>query len=614
MSTKSSSKFWKKLGLGKKSSSSPGKQKIEHHLEKHATSQTQPCIPSRKQTYPVNRPPSIQSQATNTTSALTNNDDDQSIKSKRFSGVLPHRKQSTNSMKRLHQMTAAQADPPALPSAIHSRTDSKQSPGTGASTTTATTTSTTQAPPTPLPSSQPNNTTTLGHNVEQTHRENHVDPSTPPLDSDLGKLQYDTTIENALTCDDKRLADDQPCFTTPGSNMKSCSTDDSVITHSTTDQSSQPPHTTPVKLTKRKSSTSLKKTSKSLSSSTVGTVQTTSKSRLRQPSRTNSNSSTAGSVTPSVSSSSSLKKDSTLSTSTPPLPTATTTVSTNLLFPADGLNTTPDQKDQLIQQLQEALQTEQSINRVLQGQKEAITRDLDYFSLTVDELMEEKEALLQKYEEEKLKSQSNQEDLNVLLDKLKASTDSARDRSMEVDQWKAEIENLKEELASERNELKSALKRKDQEISRLKNELAGSKDHVKALSSRLDEVSQEINLREPPSKQSHQPHSITTIETPSASPRLDALKCNDSSQVSSQPPLPRHNGPSLTISTGSSPYALDDELMTLTKEREKLQSDYSKIPLSGGGPTSRRRKEQLEEMLDEVDSQLSKVKQKIRRS
>jgi hypothetical protein len=39
-----------------------------------------------------------------------------------------------------------------------------------------------------------------------------------------------------------------------------------------------------------------------------------------------------------------------------------------------------------------------------------------------------------------LKSQSNQEDLNVLLDKLKASTDSARDRSLEVDQWKAEIE------------------------------------------------------------------------------------------------------------------------------------------------------------------------------
>lgn len=32
----------------------------------------------------------------------------------------------------------------------------------------------------------------------------------------------------------------------------------------------------------------------------------------------------------------------------------------------------------------------------------AITRDLDYFSLTVDELLEEKEALVQRYEEEKV--------------------------------------------------------------------------------------------------------------------------------------------------------------------------------------------------------------------
>ncbi|CEI98761.1 hypothetical protein RMCBS344292_12861 [Rhizopus microsporus] len=59
---------------------------------------------------------------------------------------------------------------------------------------------------------------------------------------------------------------------------------------------------------------------------------------------------------------------------------------------------------------------------------------------------------------------------------------------------------------------------------------------------------------------------------------------------------------------------LDSQLMKLTKEKEKLQSFYSKIPLSGGGPQSRRRKEELEAMLDQVDSQLSKVKQRIRRS
>jgi hypothetical protein len=36
--------------------------------------------------------------------------------------------------------------------------------------------------------------------------------------------------------------------------------------------------------------------------------------------------------------------------------------------------------------------------------------------------------------------------------------------------------------------------------------------------------------------------------------------------------------------------------------------------LTGGGPQARKRKEELEAMLDQVDSQLSKVKQKIRKS
>ncbi|KAI8337015.1 hypothetical protein BC941DRAFT_426386 [Chlamydoabsidia padenii] len=505
MSTKSSSKFWKKLGLGKK------------------TSTTQ-----------VNRPPSIQSHATNTNSTLANHDDDYSIKTKRLSGVHSQRKQSTNSMKRLYQLTA---DPPALPTTTHPGIESKQAPGT--------------TPTTPLPQLK-KNTNNLDFDVKQVHHENHVDTSTPPLDPDLGNSHNDTTTNYST--------DDQPCFTTlEPSNIKSCSTDDSTMIHSTTESP----------LTQRKSTTSLKKATK-----------TSSLSRLRQPSRTNSTTSTT-STTCSITSSSSVKREGDQHT-VPPLP-----------IPFDSSNASFDEKDKLIQQLEESLQTEKSINRVLQGQKEAITRDLDYFSLTVDELMEEKESLVQKYEEEKVKSQSKEEDLNILLDKLKASTENARERSMEVDQWKAELENLKKVLSSERNEMKSALKRKDQEIARLKNELAGTKDDIKALSSRLDQVShgmKSTSKRSPP-----------TIETPSASPRLDALKCNDDTQIAG----PKHNGPSTL---------LDDELMILTKEKEKLQSDYSKIPLSGGGPTSRRRKEQLEEMLDEVDSQLSKVKQKIRRS
>ncbi|RUS17207.1 hypothetical protein BC937DRAFT_90269, partial [Endogone sp. FLAS-F59071] len=57
---------------------------------------------------------------------------------------------------------------------------------------------------------------------------------------------------------------------------------------------------------------------------------------------------------------------------------------------------------------------------------------------------------------------------------------------------------------------------------------------------------------------------------------------------------------------------LDAELRALTKEKEQIQQDYSKLPISGGGPTSRRRREEIEEQLDEVDSRLSKIKLRMR--
>jgi len=57
---------------------------------------------------------------------------------------------------------------------------------------------------------------------------------------------------------------------------------------------------------------------------------------------------------------------------------------------------------------------------------------------------------------------------------------------------------------------------------------------------------------------------------------------------------------------------LDDQMRMLVKQKERLQSDYSKIPIIGGGPQSRKRKEDLEEQLDSIDSQLSKIKLKLR--
>ncbi|KAI9302943.1 hypothetical protein BJ944DRAFT_269162 [Cunninghamella echinulata] len=385
-----------------------------------------------------------------------------------------------------------------------------------------------------------------------------------------------------------------------------------------------------------------KSTSSISSRNSTNNKETTgnNKSRLRKPTIT-----TAGNNTTSSSTSSSFCHVPSTTSSTTSLKKEEINNTTNTSSLPPPVPTIPDNitdKDQLIRQLQEELQTQLSINRVLQGQKEAITRDLDYFSLTVDELMEEKESLVQKYEEEKINNLTKEEDLNVLLAKLKETTDHARERSAEVDQWKAEIEKTKEEAALELEEVKSVLQRKNQEITQLKGQLDNANDTIESLSSQVKNLSSQVDqLLEQINTHQHQSSSIASqhsaaIETPNPSPQLQAQKYSHDDQddnnqhqefvtpLSSFKSSHSNNGfgfsnqqyrnspPSLTVVTTTND--LDDQLLTLTKTKEKLQSDYSKIPLSGGGPMSRRRKEELEDMLDEVDQQLSRVKQKIRRS
>ncbi|KAI7867189.1 hypothetical protein BDF14DRAFT_1806774 [Spinellus fusiger] len=294
--------------------------------------------------------------------------------------------------------------------------------------------------------------------------------------------------------------------------------------------------------------------------------------------------------------------------------------------------TPPDKvADLSLQQLQDELEKERSVVRVLQGQKEAIAKDLDYFSMTVDELMEEKEQMIQSYEEEKLKSQAKEEDLAMLLEKVKVMTDSARDKAYAFDQLKATLERYQLQSEQDKRDLCIQLEDKHEAYVRLKADHGRAKDHILALESTIEQLIK---------AESATRYSSPWIHTPSASPDIRHALVAEGSELSSHlsslydppTPLPGHTNHSLMSYQGSdtpaSPYeegeggereertqsTLDDELMLLTKEKEKLQSDYSKIPLSGGGPMSRRRREELEEMLDEVDSQLSKVKQKIRRS
>ncbi|KAI8880525.1 hypothetical protein K501DRAFT_296391 [Backusella circina FSU 941] len=57
---------------------------------------------------------------------------------------------------------------------------------------------------------------------------------------------------------------------------------------------------------------------------------------------------------------------------------------------------------------------------------------------------------------------------------------------------------------------------------------------------------------------------------------------------------------------------LDLRLRELLREKEILQAEYSKAPSSGGNALVRRRREELESRLDSVDSQMCRIKLKIR--
>ncbi|CAO3650668.1 unnamed protein product [Cunninghamella blakesleeana] len=629
MSTKS--KFWKKLGLGKKSS------------QGNLLTPTQPSV-----------------------SSTTISNDDKSVKSKQFSGVFLQRKQSTNSMKHnSNDFEFIQPPVPTLPI---------------------------------IPAEHKENNTQLP-TIEQPHveqaQENHVEIITPPKVSDLDdtslKVEQNNTNNNNNDKSDNNelnhiINEPDSNTSTPSPSSINDNNSDSFSVQKKPSSSSitakQPipkpsSSTLPSKLMKPGSISNIKKGSRSNSTSSitnknktnnnnsgssiipVSTKSTSSissssksstnnkenKSRLRQPTVTSgnntNNSSTESSfchVPSTTSSTTSLKKEDINNNSTTKIPTP------SVLFNQMNINNVTD-KDQLIQQLQDELQAQLSINRVLQGQKEAITRDLDYFSLTVDELMEEKDSLVQKYEDEKLKNLSKEEDLNILLIKLKENSDHARERSTELDSWKSEVEKTKEEAASDLEELKSVLQQRDQEISHLKNELDSANNKIESLSSEVenltsqrDHLLDQINTNQNNLSTFTSQHS-TSIDTPNPSPQLQAQKYNnedhDDSNQDFVTPLSsfksshsnsfgfanqhyRNTPPSLSVvttpHTPPSTNGLDDELLALTKAKEKIQSDYSKIPLSGGGPMTRRRKEELEDMLDEVDQQLSKVKQKIRRS
>ncbi|KAH8553498.1 hypothetical protein BGW37DRAFT_262297 [Umbelopsis sp. PMI_123] len=237
------------------------------------------------------------------------------------------------------------------------------------------------------------------------------------------------------------------------------------------------------------------------------------------------------------------------------------------------------------------------------------------------------------------------QDMDLLLEKVKTANASARDAERERETLKRELEVRALDVQAKYSQYEDQISRKDKEMSRLNGQLEQSKEQIKVLKSTMEQLLRVnvVNKKEeetyptattpdritPATSPEIQPmristtpvfsqrHSITSIESDdrNPSPRICSTFDNHDDQYRVVSPNKRAS----VVSKRDSVYTydeesddLDDQMRILVKQKERLQSDYSKIPIIGGGPQSRKRKEDLEEQLDSIDSQLSKIKLKIR--
>lgn len=322
----------------------------------------------------------------------------------------------------------------------------------------------------------------------------------------------------------------------------------------------------------------------------------------------------------------------------------------DLYYSLDDDQSVNDREADLLSQLER----EKAVNRVLQGQKAAINKDLEYLSQMVDDLSTENEQLKEQFEDQKQKTEHSIQDMDLLLEKVKSANASARDAGLEKESLRRELEVQSLQVESRYTQYEDQLSEKSNEVRRLKAQLDQSKEQIKVLKSTMEQlirVNVLNNKEEDDFTHTQSPERLTPATSPEiqtakipqipsriaqrqsmgsvdseermTSPRSATFDLHDDSDASHyhKPPSPTAKRASVlsnyskrdsTIFYDDGDDDLDEQMRLLVKQKERLQSDYSKIPIIGGGPTSRKRTEDLEEQLDNIDSQLSKIKLKIR--
>jgi hypothetical protein len=286
------------------------------------------------------------------------------------------------------------------------------------------------------------------------------------------------------------------------------------------------------------------------------------------------------------------------------------------------------------EQLKSKLEIEKATVRSLQKQKEAITKDLDFLHKNVDDLTAENTEWKRKYELEKTNRERFQDDLSDSLEKLSEATEQIRNLEKQNKQVKSELEEKLKDLEKKNKQMAASPRIKPSNDGKSNERLLAAQLHHSQNQVRLLKSTMEQFLR-----MGLFNDDLGSITSPTTS--IDAIvseiKCGRSKQrrssaISSKSNSSTTNGdtpktklkksivPSekktedqKPVESKSTPTAeLDIQLRELLREKEILQAEYSKAPSSGGNALVRRRREELESRLDAIDSQMCRIKLKLR--
>ncbi|KAI8994693.1 hypothetical protein BDB01DRAFT_831650 [Pilobolus umbonatus] len=287
------------------------------------------------------------------------------------------------------------------------------------------------------------------------------------------------------------------------------------------------------------------------------------------------------------------------------------------------------------EQLKYKLDNERLIVKSLQKQKEACNKDILFLSKNTDDLITENAEWKKKYETEKMNGQKYLDDLAMTKKKLNEAVDRIRHLDSQNKVMKLELEHKEQEI-EEYQKKKPRIKSLDGNRANdrlISAQLHHSQNQVRLLKSTMEQFlrmgvfNDDLNL------------SLSSITSPTISvesvvSELRYDRCRRGKHVLSNAAKPHTlQTKDDTMSTNQSKedinndnkdaaekkkeedtgsQDLDTQLRELLREKEILQAEYSKAPSSGGNALARRRREELETRLDDVDSQMSRIKLKMR--